>query len=219
MTEQQGNDARTLEAFTSGVLLKYKKGELIYCQSQKADYVYILQSGRLKVESYTSDGKPVPLKIVRPGEMFGELAILNRVYCENALCELDSCAIAYPITLIQQAIDCQSEMMKLFTTNLLRTIQFMSYGLELRTIRSAQARVMRYLCLVKSSDTKYIQLDRSYKDIAEQIGLTPEAFYRTLAKLEQKGIISRSGNTICIEQLSDDDWQLMEYEINFAGVA
>ncbi|MEM9537131.1 MAG: Crp/Fnr family transcriptional regulator [Cyanobacteria bacterium P01_E01_bin.45] len=214
MTQPLGSGNRTIAHSTSGTLRKFQKGELIYCQSHKADSMFILQSGRIKIERYTNDGKPVPLRIVRPGEMFGELSILNRVYFDNAVCELDSCVLTYPITLIQRAIDCQSETMKLFANNMLKTIQFMSYSLELRTIRSAQERVMRYLSLVKGADEKYVKLDRSYKDIAEQIGLTPEAFYRTLAKLERDGLISRSGSTIGTETTSDNEWQFMEYGIN-----
>ena len=214
MTLPPGSDNRVLAYSPSGMLRKFKKGELIYCQNQEADSIFTLQSGRLKIERYTSDGKPVPLRIVRPGEMFGELAVLNRMYLDNALCELDSCVVTYPIALIQRAIDCQSETMKLFASNMLKTIQSMSHSLELRTIRSAQERVLRYLSLVKEADEKYIQLDRPYKDIAEQIGLTPEALYRTLAKLEQGGLISRSGSTIRAEQLPEDELQTMEYGMN-----
>lgn len=219
MTSPRENGARPQNRLTAGTLRSYKKGELIYCQGKQADSVCILQSGRIKIERYTDDGKSVPLKIVRPGQMFGELALLNRVSFDNAICELNSCVVTYPITLLQQEIDSQSETMKLLTHSMLGTIRSMTQGLELRTIRSAEERVMKYLSWVKQTGSKYIQLERSYKDIAEHMGLTPEAVYRTLASLEKQGIISRYENTIAINQRSIDEWQSMKSEDNIFDIA
>lgn len=213
MTQPQDPDARALIYSTFGTLRKFRKGEVIYSQNNQADSLFILQSGRIRVERSTTDEAPLLLRVVHSGDMFGELALLNRMYVESAICELNSCVVSYPISLIQGAMDCQSETMKLLTQNMLKIIQFMSNILEIRTIRSPQERVLRYLKLLKSADKKYIHLDRSYKDIAEQIGLTPEALYGALAELEKDGIISRAVSNISTERIPGYEWQLVEYGI------
>ncbi len=70
--------------------------------------------------------------------------------------------------------------------------------LEIRNIRSAKERVVQFLRLAASEENGSITFSRPLKDIAGDIGLTHEAFYRTLAKLESSGEIARSGRTITL---------------------
>jgi CRP-like cAMP-binding protein len=65
--------------------------------------------------------------------------------------------------------------------------------LEIRDIRPAHSRVRAWLA---SHDGPEIALDRPLKDIARELGLTHEAFYRTLAALERDGLIQRRKGTI-----------------------
>lgn len=53
------------------------KGEPIYLPADNADSVLVLASGRVKICHLTSDGKQSILAFIEPGEIFGELAILN----------------------------------------------------------------------------------------------------------------------------------------------
>jgi CRP/FNR family transcriptional regulator, dissimilatory nitrate respiration regulator len=66
--------------------------------------------------------------------------------------------------------------------------------LNLRSIRSPRDRVLHYLQLVAQSNQ--VNLERSFKDIAEEIGIAPEVFSRALASLEQDGAIGRSQRNI-----------------------
>ncbi len=47
-------------------------------------------------------------------------------------------------------------------------------------------------------DRRTITFDGSLRDIAVAIGLTPEAFYRTLAQLEAEGAIDRQPGRILL---------------------
>ncbi|MEW4562913.1 Crp/Fnr family transcriptional regulator [Bremerella sp. JC770] len=53
------------------------KGEPIYLPADDANSVLVLASGRVKICHLTSDGKQSILAFIEPGEIFGELAILN----------------------------------------------------------------------------------------------------------------------------------------------
>lgn len=53
------------------------KGEPIYLPADNANSVLVLASGRVKICHLTSDGKQSILAFIEPGEVFGELAILN----------------------------------------------------------------------------------------------------------------------------------------------
>jgi DNA-binding MarR family transcriptional regulator len=55
---------------------------------------------------------------------------------------------------------------------------------------------LQYLVLTVELGQATIKFDRPLKDVARDIGLTHEVFYRTLAQLEQAGAISRQRRTI-----------------------
>ena len=53
------------------------KGEPVYLPADAANSVLVLASGRVKICHLTSDGKQSILAFIEPGEVFGELAILD----------------------------------------------------------------------------------------------------------------------------------------------
>ncbi|MBI1246914.1 cyclic nucleotide-binding domain-containing protein [bacterium] len=53
------------------------KGTPVYLPADQADTVLVLASGRVKICHLTSDGKQSILAFIEPGEIFGELAVLN----------------------------------------------------------------------------------------------------------------------------------------------
>jgi CRP-like cAMP-binding protein len=85
-----------------------------------------------------------------------------------------------------------------------RKSQSLKKLLELRSIRSARVkrsypegnRILQYLLFSVSPGETTILFDRAYKDIASELGLSPETLYRTLAELEREKIITRQGRQI-----------------------
>ncbi|GAA4419954.1 Crp/Fnr family transcriptional regulator [Bremerella cremea] len=53
------------------------KGSPVYLPADQADSVLVLASGRVKICHLTGDGKQSILAFIEPGEIFGELAILD----------------------------------------------------------------------------------------------------------------------------------------------
>jgi CRP-like cAMP-binding protein len=83
-----------------------------------------------------------------------------------------------------------------FMARLVRQVQALRSRLEIRNIRPAAERVRQYLLLLSRPGLATIVFDRPLKDVAAEIGLTHEAFYRALAVLANKGAIVRRGREI-----------------------
>lgn len=75
-----------------------------------------------------------------------------------------------------------------WTRHLSWQLQDLRQRIEIRDIRPARNRVLAWLSL---HDRSEIVLDRPLKDLAPELGLTHEVFYRTLAALERDGSIQR----------------------------
>ena len=56
---------------------QHEFGETIVQQGDKGDAFYVLVAGRARVLRTTADGREVPLNMLRPGDVFGEAALLS----------------------------------------------------------------------------------------------------------------------------------------------
>src|SRR5438477_2098150 len=66
----------------------YDKGETIYSEGDPADSVWVVSKGRVQIFKYSSQGRPLAIENIAPGELFG------------TLCRLGSNGRNYPCTAI-----------------------------------------------------------------------------------------------------------------------
>jgi uncharacterized membrane protein len=58
--------------------VNYPAGETIFNEHDRGDALYILEAGRVRIWVYDEDVKEVTLAELKPGDFFGELAVLDR---------------------------------------------------------------------------------------------------------------------------------------------
>lgn len=171
-------------------------GQVLFHHRDPAEYIFALEVGRIRLVRYTCEGNLVVFQIVRAKESFAESALFTELYHCNAVVEVPSRVIRYPKTLVWEVVQNNSD----FALNLLRRFdrknQSLKKLLELKSIRSARDRLLQYLLFSTSPGETRIVFDRAYKDIANELGLSPETLYRNLAELEKSGIIDRQGREI-----------------------
>jgi CRP/FNR family transcriptional regulator, dissimilatory nitrate respiration regulator len=122
--------------------------------------------------------------------MFGE------VYHCDATADLPSTVAAFPKRELRAALRADADLAARFLALFARQVQELRARLELRNIRSARERVLAWLELVDSGPLAPPPDGRPLKDLAAELGLTPEALYRTLARLEREGAIVRAGRVL-----------------------
>ncbi len=72
-------DASELEKLAAEVdQVNYKAGETIFNEHDRGDALYILEEGQVRIWVYDEDVKEVTLAELKPGDFFGELAVLDR---------------------------------------------------------------------------------------------------------------------------------------------
>jgi CRP/FNR family cyclic AMP-dependent transcriptional regulator len=58
--------------------VNFKAGETIFNESDKGDALYVVDTGSVRIWVLDEDVKPVTLAELKPGDFFGELAVLDR---------------------------------------------------------------------------------------------------------------------------------------------
>jgi CRP-like cAMP-binding protein len=87
-----------------------------------------------------------------------------------------------------------------FLTHVAHEVIELRQQLELMKVRSAKDRVMLYLDFNAGPDGRTVDLKGELQELAGELGLTREAFYRTLASLERAGAIKREGARILLKR-------------------
>ena len=111
--------------------------------------------------------------------------------------------IRYPKAALISALRVYPDLAETLVTMLAAIIRTLEIRLELRDIRASHQRVLRYLRYqARGNDEGVITFDRPLKDIATDLGFTPETLSRALARLEQEGLILRQDRQIILRPSS-----------------
>lgn len=174
----------------------FSKGSSIYLPNEDADGTFLLAEGRIRICSTTPDGKHCILGFVEPGEIFGELSLVdNGLREERAEAVTKSTVILIPSRDIRQLME-QSAHLTLSVTKL---IGFRRKRIErrLRSLLFRNNRDRLTHLLVELADqygnatTNGIELGirLSHQDMASIIGATRETVTTLLGEMQAEGLV------------------------------
>lgn len=171
-------------------------GQSLFRQGDPAAAIFFIASGRLRLVRRTVDDHLVNLHTASAGELFAEAALFAERYHCDAVAIAPSRVRVLDKAALRAALRADPKLAEAFTASLARQLQAVRARLELRNVRSARRRLLEHLALAAGADGRTVRLDGALQDLAADLGLTREAFYRTLAALEAEGVIARGKGTI-----------------------
>ena len=172
-------------------------GELLFRCGDKTFGIFFVAAGRLRMQRVTPDGGTVTLHVARPGEMFAEASLFAARYQCDVVAETDSEVWVYAKSELTPRLRDDPESLWAFAAGLARGLHGLRQRYELKQSRSAPERVLQLLRL-RCDDAGIYRGTGTLKDMAAELGLTPEALYRALATLERQGRIGRSERALSL---------------------
>ncbi len=176
------------------------EGEALFRQGDKAFAIFEVERGRLRMVRNTTAGRSVVLHTARTGELFAEAALFATTYHCDAVAAAPSRVRIYPKRELLAAFRTDPALGERFMAVLARQIISLRASLEERNIRSARERVLHHVALHAGADGRTMPVEGTLLDLAAEIGLTPEALYRTLADLEKEGVVLRTTSGIMLRK-------------------
>jgi CRP/FNR family transcriptional regulator, dissimilatory nitrate respiration regulator len=178
-----------------------KMGQRLFRQGDTATALYIVKTGRLRLVRSTIESQKIALQFVSSGNCVGETALLHSKYSYTAIAEVAAKVIVYPKQELTIALQEYSNLADNAIALLLEKINSLEVNLELRGIRSAHQRIHRYLQYSTTPERENIvNLDRHWKEIADELDCSPHTLSRALAKLQREGRIDRAGQINLTEE-------------------
>jgi CRP-like cAMP-binding protein len=170
-------------------------GETLFRQGDRTTHIFFLLEGRLRLERQTSEGRHVVLHTAQAGEFFAEASLFSAHYHCNAVALGSVSVRLYAKKDVLSAIASDPANAHDLLAYMALQLQRARLRAEIRAVKAARERVLIYLESV-ADKARRVPVSGAVQDIAAEIGLTREALYRTLAKLERAKIIERGKDWI-----------------------
>lgn len=188
---------------------QFSRGSPIYLPADYADGVLLLTSGRAKICSFTDEGKQSILAFIEPGELFGELALVEAGEREEYAEAVEkSTVIVLPSFAMQQLIE-QHPQLSLGITKLMGLRRKrIERRLKYLLFRSNRERLVSLLLELaeqygeQRSDGVHLKIKLSHQDLASVIGSTRETVTVLLGDLQNEGHITTGRRKITVTDLA-----------------
>ena len=177
------------------LIKRYTANQIIFKEGEHANYVGILVSGAINIESYSKEGGLIIYNVIYPGEMFGNNLIFSKqqTYLGDVKAKLAS-----EVALInkEDLLSLLQGNKEFLTSYLAKNAEFskaLNGQVKILSVNNAKERILLYLHQHQNS-IKII----SVAHFATSIGLSREATSRMLSELVKQKKIKREGNILSL---------------------
>lgn len=177
---------------TLGDQIACPKDGWVFRKGDAVRAVFLVLDGEIRLSRFGKDGGEIALHRAGRGEFFAEAALNTPRYHCNAIASQASTLLAFPASKVRELLDKDPEFAHQWVALLARQLHAARARLERLALKSAAERVLHYLHTEGKGPRSEVALAGSVKDLAKELGLTHESLYRTLARLEQDGVVTRS---------------------------
>jgi CRP-like cAMP-binding protein len=175
---------------------KLETGKALFRAGSKTVGLYEVLSGTVCLIRTDRSGREAVLQRASAGDILAEASLFSSTYHCDAIAKAAATVRLYPKAVLLAELQRDPNIAQAFAAMLARQVMTLRTRLEQRNIHSARDRVRHFLAINAAPGGRTVSLAGTLKDIAAELGLTHEAFYRTLADMAADGEIERRKGTI-----------------------
>ncbi|HTR76414.1 MAG TPA: Crp/Fnr family transcriptional regulator [Solirubrobacterales bacterium] len=189
-----------LERFSHvAVPRSFPAGTRVFHEGDSSDACYIVREGSFRVTREHSDGRAITLATLGPGEIFGELAMLDGdKRSASAESITDGTLLALPANDVRALLARNPEIALKLVAGLVRRLRQANARLSRQSFQTVPSRVAGILLQLSrdnqdgEGEPTEITIRMNQTDLAQLAGTSRESVSRFLAELERAGVV-RSG--------------------------
>ena len=180
-------------------ILEIKRGQNVFVQGDRADTVFYIQTGKIKVTVLSDHGKEAVVGILGPGQFFGEGCMNGHKLRISTTTAMDNCVItAITKTAMIAALHDEPQFSEMFMAYLLTRNSRIEEDLIDQLFNSSERRLARLLLLLanfgKEGSPQPISPSISQETLAEMIGTTRSRVSFFMNKFRKLGLIDYNGH-------------------------
>ena len=181
---------------------QYAKREVVLHKGGSGDGLLFLLSGQLQVIDVTEDGRAIGLRMLVPGDFFGEIALINNSTRSASVVAMSDVLVGFlPAPVAMNLFSHSPSVARQMLRHLAQKIQRDSEFRALLSINNTAKRIFSFIILMqkKNPDGTVVENLPTHQDIANMINTSRETVTRALLTLVQQGIVQKESHRLLIK--------------------
>ncbi len=199
-------DQETLERVARGLRRRrFRRNEVIFHQGDAGDSLHIIATGAAKIVLPSTEGEEAIIATLRPGDFFGELALLDEATRSATAAALEPTeTLVLPRAVFRELLEADARLRDALLEGLARELRRITGHVEeLHFLDLAGRLAMRLVRLARENDSSAsgeVLLDWPYtqSDLASMIGGTRQSVNKLLSGLVGDGLVRIERDTLVI---------------------
>jgi CRP/FNR family transcriptional regulator, cyclic AMP receptor protein len=176
----------------------YQRTQPIFAQGDRADAVFFVQRGKVKLTVLSRQGKQAVIALLGPGDFFGEGCLAGQpLRMATATAMTEAAIVRLPKHTMIRALHRDAVFSELFTTYLLSRNIRMEEDLVDQLFNSSEKRLARILLLLanfgKEGRPEPVVPKISQETLAEMVGTTRSRISHFMNKFRKLGFVEYNG--------------------------
>lgn len=204
-----GMDERQIEALASmAVRKRYKARAVVLRKGDPALQIYVIASGRLKAITDGAEGRQAALSIMGPGEVFGEVAVLDGERRSATITALEPCELLIIqrnefFHFLERNPQAAIKLLEVLAARLRR----LSERVEDSTFLEIPARLAKQLLRLgnrygkQRTDGLCIELKLSQQELGDLVGATRESVNKQLRAWVSEGLLDQQDGRLVLRDV------------------
>ncbi len=199
-------DAEAREIGAHFVERRYPRDAVVFHEGADADALLIVKSGIVKLLALSEKGTETTLHILRPGDVFGEVAVTEPTRPFSAVAVTDAVVSVLPRKTLCDILDSSPAFARNFVELLskrLGQVEREFAGIVNAWAHHKLARELLHLAGdlgTETSEGTLIPLHLTHEELSNLIGTTRETVTILLHRFEEMGIIRRRSRQIIVDR-------------------
>ncbi|MDE2129141.1 MAG: Crp/Fnr family transcriptional regulator [Betaproteobacteria bacterium] len=176
-----------------GVQSRLGSGDSLFLRERVPRYLFWVESGEIQLQRASPHGRNVILQRVREGFVAEASLQATRYHCDAIAAE-SSTIWSFPRAQVLKALRDAPELTLWWAARLAEQLRFARLRIERLSLKGASDRILHAI-ETEGSGGRFA-LASTRREWAAELGLTPEALYRSLAQLQRKGVVQIHGSEL-----------------------
>jgi CRP/FNR family cyclic AMP-dependent transcriptional regulator len=183
----------------------YSKRQVVLQKGGSGDGLLFLLTGQLQVIDVTEDGRAIGLRMLSPGDFFGEIALINNSTRSASVVATTDVLVAFlpaptAMHLFSHSPSVANQMLRHLAEKIQRDSEFRA----LLSINNTAKRIYTYLVLMQNKNAAepgspaVVENLPTHQDIANMVNTSRETVTRALLTLVQQGIVQKDSHRLII---------------------
>lgn len=181
------------------------KNEIIYFADEPSTSIFFLKEGQIKLTRVSEEGKEAITAILKPGEIFGELAITGETSREDTAIALDNAVICTISKNSFENLLIENPKLNLKITKLIGLkLQRVERDFESLMFKDSRTRIIEFIKRhtneygKKIGNEIFIKTPLTHQDIANLTATSRQTVTTVMNELKEKNVIEFSRNKIIV---------------------